>query len=338
MIDEPIDADIVGASLHALLRMTVVLIGWGIGIGLVTGLIVGAMTDDDRGIMCGMIVAFAAQFVVLLIVMKRPAPRLRLRSTLMAMLRAGESFRATYCFALKAASGGMVNVATHALAQAMVAAGRCNCATRIARRSTLQAIEPFTVPFAARPLDECAMDFDELQTAHSEAARAVPHAAEVAPGAALRLPRWVGRNIATSGGRIVLIPALVVAALLIWANWWRRGSILHYPWVNIGLLLAVVLIPGRKLRFGVGTWYVAPGAIIVWRPRAFRNVVDVRVYDRRRCALFTGTLVGDAWYLTVTDGNTVDRTSASRLEADFALRAFLSPLMPPDASELADFG
>lgn len=333
-----LDREFVGAWLRWITSLMLRIFAVVLAVGIVVGAVAAAVTNNRLGMMFGIFAAMLAMPVITLWNVFGGSEFRALRADLEQALRAGCTPRAACLLLMSHKPRPAYAGLARALTRAAAAAGPCNRVICVARPEGHPDVDPFRVPFEARSVDECIPGFDELQTAgetvSSAALEPEPPSLLYAP---LRLPRWMSRNQATWGGRGGMITALAAMVLVVGLDFMQGSGWSHFYWFWIALIVVGFLVPVRKLRHWGQDWYVAPGAVIVRRNRPFHKAVDVQVYDRRTSVLLATAFARSSWQLTVASGDHVAQTTVSPPEAAFVLRAFLSPLTPPDIDEPGDF-
>lgn len=231
--------------------------------------------------------------------------------------------------------------------QALAQAGLHDQTLRIGPARRCGSLQPLTVDFEARVLDEGTASFVEFEQATAEAGTTGSGAAGLeattARGArftAARLaqdPTWRGfrRNILLNGGWVVMAVFSVLALLHGWESW-QRGRV--EPMLLFSLAVLVVSgLPIWALLGGPQVWLVVPGGLLVrgavWRGGTPR----LRRFARREsllAAIHTGT--PQAWSVIVVDGQKTARRFVSPAELKLLLEAWLSPLDPPPTERLTD--
>jgi hypothetical protein len=68
----------------------------------------------------------------------------------------------------------------------------------------------------------------------------------------------------------------------------------------------------------------------------YRRRWSIHVYDRRRSVLIVRQQRNELWRLRVADAEARETVVASEVQAMQVMRAWLSPLPPPDVEKLSD--
>ena len=217
--------------------------------------------------------------------------------------------------------------------RALLAAGRFNNAIRISSKPSEEAVKPFRLLFEPQPLDESDPTFLQLEAleATDPSGTAPPREARFNSDAT-----WlrVKRNIALRGGWFMTGIVALYLLLHAWRSY-RQGAV--GPNVVLWSAFLVLMLFGN-----VGAWswrkqwLAVPGGLILrkaglrdrrWRLFVFRPCDSVlALYKRSR----------HQWVLCIAREGMLERTVVTKREADFVLRAWLSPLSPPPVEKLTD--
>lgn len=202
------------------------------------------------------------------------------------------------------------------LLEKLVAAGHRGWAFRAGEPADRTLIAPYDVPFEPQPL--------------SEVDSALLSGGEPSGSGALRR---VHRNIRVQGGWVLV--AIFGFNFAIAA--WRAIEIwqVTFDLVAWGLALgAMTLVPASARTRG--ELLVVPGGAVwrraSWRQRDWR----LHVFDRRNSNLMVVRIWRQQWGAYIHDGDQSARAIVTKAEADFLLRAWLSPLEPPTSEQLSD--
>jgi len=217
--------------------------------------------------------------------------------------------------------------------RALLAAGRLNNAIRISTKPSEEAVKPFRLIFEPQPLDETDPTFLQLEALDAigpidtEALRDADFKSDAT---------WlrVKRNIALRGGWIVIGFLLLYVLMLAWRSY-RQGVV---KWELV--LFSAYLVFALSWNVGAWSWrkqwLAVPGGLILrkaglcdrrWRLYVFRPCDSIlALYKRGR----------HQWVLCIACEGLLERTIVTKREADFVLRAWLSPLLPPPVEKLAD--
>lgn len=217
--------------------------------------------------------------------------------------------------------------------RALLAAGRFNHAIRIASRPSEEAVKPFRLIFEPQPLDETDPTFLQLEAldATDPTDTEAPHDAGFNSDAT-----WlrVKRNIALRGGWFMTGIVLLYILFHAWRSY-RQGTV--GPNVVLWSAFLVLMLFGNAGAWSWRKqWLAVPGGVILrktglrdrrWRLFVFRPCDSIlALYKRSR----------HQWVLCIAREGTLERTVVTKREADFVLRAWLSPLSPPPVEKLTD--
>lgn len=197
----------------------------------------------------------------------------------------------------------------------------------------LAAPVPLTVAFEPRLIDEADSAFNELRMAATNTA--VPSSGDTDPIVANRADRQIQsrlrRNMILVGGWITL-PIFVLNVCISGWESYIRGSPSVSFWIWLFFLAWTALgLFSSPLSSGAH-WLVAPSSLI------FRNKKGLHLFERQRSLLCVYPFGRLGWFLVVADAERCFNYRLTGKEADFVLRAWLSPLPPPLAERLSDFG
>jgi len=215
----------------------------------------------------------------------------------------------------------------------LVACGRSNNTLRIAPQERDASLKPFELPFEAQALDEADPNFIQLESQGDveNGESSPPVTASLDDDATWRR---VKRNVALRGGWVFAGIFLFATLLQAWSSY-RRGSIdlglVLYP----GLLLLILFWTTGSWKSG-RQWLALGGGLLLrkarWRDRQWR----LYLFEPRHSALALYRQNKHSWILCVAQGDVFERTILTNREADFVLRAWLSPLSPPPVEKLSD--
>ncbi|MEK6642585.1 MAG: hypothetical protein AABZ08_01650 [Planctomycetota bacterium] len=217
----------------------------------------------------------------------------------------------------------------------LVKQGNTSKVYRLAFSPPSSAVLPIRESFEPRIIDECDRSFQELElslnSSHLDMNDTSPRQYE---GGALRSLR---RNIvARAGGGLGLIwfgfrlIQECVASM-------RAGA----PTFNLalfGLPFVVILIMlMQSSAESSRQWWLVPGGLLFRFGRMSSTFSQLHVFARHSSLLCLYQRGNWSWIATVADSESTESTTLTRREADMLLRAWLSPLPPPNVKRLADF-
>ena len=217
--------------------------------------------------------------------------------------------------------------------RALLAAGRFNNAIRIAGEPSAKAVKPFRLLFEPQPLDESDPTFLQLEAleATDPSDAGTPRDARFNGDAT-----WlrVKRNIALRGGWIMTGLLALYVLMHAWSSY-RQGAV-DFDLVLWSAFLLFLLFGNVGAWSWRKQWLAVPGGLILrkaglrdrrWRLFVLRPCDSIlALYKRSR----------HQWTLCVAREGLLERTVVTKREADFVLRAWLSPLSPPPVEKLTD--
>ena len=203
-------------------------------------------------------------------------------------------------------------------------------------RSELPAQQPppaLTVPFEPIPVDEANPAFRDLEAACNAPGEPFGPGDDDAADSLFR--RRVARTLVYTGVWIglVIFGVNFIAAIIKCAaqKRWDADVLLH----GAGLLLFLG-VPFVRHYFGSPPWLLVPGGLV--RRAAGRGAAtsEVNLFVRANSILIIRPIGTGLWRFIVSDGWHCGSAQVSLKEKDLLLRAWLSPLPPPDAEKLVD--
>jgi hypothetical protein len=103
------------------------------------------------------------------------------------------------------------------------------------------------------------------------------------------------------------------------------------------VLLVFILFPVGSSWLGGRQWLAVPGALLVRKSAWLRRGWTSHVFERGKSVLVLYKLYRRQWALVAADGEACESTIGTRAEMECVLAAWLSPVSPPTAKELADW-
>lgn len=213
-------------------------------------------------------------------------------------------------------------------AREAAANGVTHVSARIGPAKTPPLGPPITVPFEPRPLDSCGDAGNDGGT----------NADGGMPGEPVRTTtdRRIRRNMLLKGGWALLIIFslnVLIAAL----DSWRSQSVKPTLVLWSIALAATALAPvGARAGAKQAQWLVVPSGVIVRTSGMFSREWRTHLFAPRASLLLSFHVHRHVWALVVADGKDAFAAACTREEADFALRAWRSPLAPPTADRVSD--
>lgn len=201
---------------------------------------------------------------------------------------------------------------------------------RIAAPPQLTPIRPLDVPFEPAGLSE----FDERLGQLRDAADDAGQTGAVAERTPPTLMDQVRRQMRLGYWAAILFALMFVLtgvkALQTGRPNWERLLL----W---GALLVATLLAPRWTAAQRGQMYLAaPGSLIVRLPSITKRRKGLHLYVRGRSVLCVRQLNRDMWGWAAADGERCDQAMATQPEIEVLLRAWLSPLPPPEVERMSD--
>ncbi len=200
-------------------------------------------------------------------------------------------------------------------------------AVRLRRVPAREQIEPLTVPFEPRELNECWLD-PALFTSNTDeiASREASSENELRQGA-----RAMRRYVRLTGG---WLPNLITAIFAVRMTWQairtQAASDVIVASLFFALMFWLLFGPGGAAHGGASSWWVAPQTILIRSAKWNRKGTDRRIYSRASSVLAVSDWAEDgAKHVVVRDSEGEEETAITPDELRFLLRAWLSPVEPP---------
>ncbi len=221
------------------------------------------------------------------------------------------------------------------LAKTLAETGRTDITIRSNNREVATTLCPITVDFEAQPLCEkqtrlehfdadASSEWAPCSTTRSQTSSTVP-----ATQPRRHISKATYHKIAT-----VLIPAsfafLLVDTYITGRDGWR---IPFYAIVFTTTAMSVTLRSGWSFR---RQWLVAPGGVILRESSFLRRGWQLHRFDRRQSVLIAHRVNRCYWVVFVANREMHRQATITESEAEFLLRAWLSPLHPPPLERLTD--
>ncbi len=231
----------------------------------------------------------------------------------------------------KAGTLGMQRVTR--LARALAANSRFGQVLRLCPTKNATPLKPFDIVFEAQSLDQTGETFRHLEeTGGDDLGDAANETAEAITDDSTWLK--IKRNVTLRGGWIMtglfLINALVHAWLSYEQGRITSNLILWTAFFLLTLFGATGATHSRK------QWFAVPGGLIV-RKAGFRDRGwKVHLLEPADSVLVIFQASRRHWIACAATEDFFDRVVMTKREADFLLRAWLSPLSPPPVEKLTD--
>lgn len=195
---------------------------------------------------------------------------------------------------------------------------------------------PLRVQISPQILDENDPAFIELELA-TNAADSVARGDGKAPNSMpkflrtiarnmeVRLGNWIGMILLGNGFAIECKLLIKTGTFSVWMAVYGIGFIV--------LAILTLRTPSESNR----QWLVINGGLLSRRGRFGSSKSRLHLFGRRKSLLCLYQRRKGAWMVCAADSETDDSAIITRREVDMLLRAWLSPLPPPDVSKLVDF-
>lgn len=272
----------------------------------------------------------SCMLLVIVVLMSNFIGRRRLRKNMSEFVNDGGHERlkdlAVRCLALQGACGDEFRYRIKEFLLALSACGRHNSALRIAPKERDGSLKPFELPFEAQALDEADPNFIQLESLGDVG---IGESSPQAPDFVADDATWrrVKRNVVLRGGWLVAGMFLCAALPNAWLSY-RRGNINLNLVIYFGLFL-LTLFGTTGSWSSRKQWLALPGGLLLrkakWRGQQWR----LYLFQPRDSVLALYRQNKRLWVLFIAQGDLFERTSLTNREADFVLRAWLSPLSPP---------
>ena len=226
--------------------------------------------------------------------------------------------------------GGAVASVREAL-QVLLAHGQHGTTIRAGALADRVRPAPLTFPFEPQPLNEALSTLMDAQ-ARAQAA-GEPDRPPTGPQSSF-IAQLVQRNVALNGGRL-----LIALFALSWVTSLHEAISkreLSPYFIFITLALPLMLFWPNGPRWLSRQWFLVPGGLVLRRAPWFQRHWTLHLFNRQTSVLLVGRLHRQRWGLFVADNTRNDYALITEDEAQFVLRAWLSPLPPPPLDRLAD--
>jgi len=223
------------------------------------------------------------------------------------------------------------------MARQLVKKGRLGETVRMQWKGEFAPVQPLTVAFEPRLLDESDSAFAELEAATTPAVAAgrEPAPPTSAAGDDAMALRHIQRNLKLRGGWAFIV---MFTAFLLRSGWesYQRGTITWELLFWTAILFLFLLGPDRGLFSRQAQWLLTPGAVLVRKAVRRSTRSQLHLFDRRKGVLCLSQHRTKQWLAVVADAEGCEQALVTDREAQFLLRAWLSPLEPPPADRLTD--
>jgi hypothetical protein len=231
----------------------------------------------------------------------------------------------------KAGTLGMQRAAR--LARVLAANDRFGETLRLCPTKSATPLQPFDIVFDPQSLDQTGETFRQLESTGGD----LPDGTAIAAAEAFADDSmWlkIKRNVVLRGGWIIagvfLINVLIYAWRSIAEGRVQPNLILWIAFLSLTLFGASGAAQSRK------QWFVVPGGLIVRKTGRLDRNWKVHLLEPAKSVLMVFQAGRHQWIACAADENFTDRVVVTKREADFLLRAWLSPLSPPAVEKLTD--
>lgn len=209
----------------------------------------------------------------------------------------------------------------------LVEQGRAGVTFRICPKESTVSIDPVRVTFEPLALDETESAFvglDERATNSESDASTV------------QSKRRLNKYVRSKGGWFVLVLLGLFLGFELFQSIRRnRADFDLLMWG--GLFLGYLLMPSLRPLLFTKQWFLVPSGIVLRRPKGiWKSGWNIRLFERRRCALCVYRYSPKRWWATVSDAEVRETIFGTQTEMHMLLRAWLSPLDPPPPDRLTD--
>ncbi len=214
----------------------------------------------------------------------------------------------------------------------VLSGGGRNVTLRLGAPVDANPVEALVVPFEPIPLDETSDAFEEL----ADVCRGPPGDNGAAQtGEERRVIRKMRARFRQSGGWIGFVfAAIFTLQMMISAARATRFAYVVLAWP---IIAAWWMLRSSKSWSDSSTqWLVIPGGVAVRSRRWRRKAWKVEVLARSRAVLCAFREVRGLWHVIVAEPDLRFERNCTMAELELLLRAWLSPLEPPEAGMLSD--
>lgn len=213
--------------------------------------------------------------------------------------------------------------------------GHTNTTMRCVWPERRAAIDPIVEPFEPMPLDEGDAAFTALERGSASADRAHPQRTETSDETIAARRRWHRR--VTLGGGWLAVGVFALLAVAHGIHSLAVGAITRdfLIW-SVALVTMLFGFGGRGAWRTSQQWFLVPGGLVRRRTKRLRQEWDVHLFRRADGPLLVWDQARRMTSIVVADKRADGHTLVTATEADLALRAWLSPIDPPDEEHLSD--
>ncbi len=215
----------------------------------------------------------------------------------------------------------------------IVAAGLVGATIRVCKSKLAIGIDPIVHRFEPVVLDEAEDAFVELMEASEDGAATAGEGPAQTAGERRSIRRLKSRLRQFGGWGPLVMAAVFSARYFVELARFGRISVGLFVWTAV-IAMWVMRLSGSGFRSN--QWFAVPGGVAVRRARRGTHDWDVTVYSRRESVLCAYTLPRKLWMVMVSGAGLRAARAFTRAETEMLLRAWLSPLEPPEAGMLSD--
>lgn len=222
------------------------------------------------------------------------------------------------------------------LPAALADAGQLGQTVQVGWDDALASIEPLTVAFEPRLLDETDEAFDELAQAATSGGATVDGPVEESPtNHRDRVTlRRLQRSFKLQGSWAIII--VLIQLINTGMDSWERGFVTWPFLVFFSTFLLLMFWSTRAGSFSKEQWLIVPGSLLLRGTANRGREVSLHLFDRRRSVLSLQQQQSGRWHVAVADAETSEGKIITDRERQLLLRAWLSPVPPPPVGELVD--
>lgn len=196
-------------------------------------------------------------------------------------------------------------------------------------KDTIEKPSPLIMPFEPVPLEAKSAVFQEFTGRRASKTDKWQQAVEVFVSSC-------GQSLLARGFGYIVLALMLIGLLLVLGQSMLqliRGEPTSF--INVAIIMCVLMAIGLVMRaWQPQQWFLVPGAIVVRSSTWSRSTWDVYVMPQRESVLLYWRRVRQL--VVIGPEGTLFSRGAGPLEAEFAMRAFSSPLPPPTTADLSD--
>ncbi len=302
-------------------------------VAIVIGVTLGAMIISGRPMTAYYVLAVAIPALLLAVFLIRKRVERQVERIVAQNPSASLSALVSIVFKGRRKAGTLGMQRAARLARVLAANDRLGHVLLLCPTKSTTPLEPFGIVFDPQALDQTGETFRQLEETGGEP----PADAASMPAEALADDStWlkVKRNVVLRGGWI--IAGIFLFNVLLYA--WRSvvegrilpNLILWIAFLSLTLFGASGAAQSRK------QWFVVPGGLIVRKAGRLDRRWKVHLLEPARSVLMVFQAGRHQWIVCAAGEDFSDRVVVTKREADFLLRAWLSPLSPPPVEKLTD--